>query len=88
MFGNGLQLLATLEPSLLPMDELADLAALMKARNACEYEHGFLPQLPPAKQVKRWYALVRRIMARALGLDGSALSALLDAYRFPRLAST
>ncbi len=85
MFSNGAQLLATLRPDRLAVDDLGALAGLSNARNKCEYEHGLLPKTPAPNEVQRYLDRARSIIARVF--DGEAeLKPWVDACRFPVLA--
>ncbi len=84
MFGNGLQLLAALKPESLMLDDLGPLKGLSNARNKCEYEHGFLPTTPSARDIQRYLEKALEVVARAFG-GRTALDEALAACRFPTL---
>jgi len=83
-FTKGLQLLAALNKECLRLDDLGRLRCLANARNKCEYEHGFLPQVPKRDEVEEYLETARDIVSQACG-GRQALEMLLGACRFPKL---
>jgi CRISPR-associated protein (TIGR02710 family) len=87
MFSNGAQLLAAVAPNRLELDDLGPLKGLSVARNKCEYEHGFLPQVPSTNEVSRYLNKAIEIVSRSCG-GHEALAQDMERYRFPILATT
>jgi CRISPR-associated protein (TIGR02710 family) len=86
MFTNGAQLLAALAPQRLDMSDLGPLKGLSSVRNKCEYEHGFLPQVPSRKDAGGYLDKAREIVARLRG--GQDLQRMLDDHSFPTLGTS
>jgi len=84
LFSSGVQLLAVLRPERLEMTDLGPLIGLSHSRNKCEYEHGFLPQVPSRDDVERYLGKAHEIVSRACG-GKERLEILLEDYRFPKL---
>ncbi len=83
-FQSGLHLLAALDPDRLRVEDLRLLRDLAQTRNKCQYEHGFLPQVPRAKQARSHLERTRQIIARLCG-GMDTLEERLEQYRFPVL---
>ncbi|HEY9871744.1 MAG TPA: hypothetical protein V6D08_21485, partial [Candidatus Obscuribacterales bacterium] len=86
MFTSAAQLLATLKPECVAIDDLESLIALATARNQCEFEHGFLPQQPKPEKVRQWLDKAKEIIGRIAG--PSELDAWIERCRFPQLDSS
>lgn len=80
-FALSAQLLAALAPERLDFEELPGLHELCQARNKCEFEHGFLPEIPTRDKVDKFLSLARQIIQR--GIESGSLEPLLSQYRFP-----
>lgn len=87
VYGNGIQLLATLSPKRITPADFGPLQGLARARNKCEFEHGFLPEAPSPKEAKRFFERAHELIARAVG-GRDALEAALESYEFPVLTTT
>jgi CRISPR-associated protein (TIGR02710 family) len=85
-FLNGAQLLRGLGSARLEHKDLARLKGLSSGRNACEYEHAWIPQVATDKTVQGFLELAKGIMARIAG-GPDALRHRLEAYRLPRLVA-
>jgi CRISPR-associated protein (TIGR02710 family) len=84
MFVNGSQLLAALAPERLSIGDLGPLKGLSHDRNRCEFEHGFLPQMPDPEKVKKYIEEVRRIIAK--GCVVGDFETAINRSAFPRLS--
>lgn len=84
MYGNAVQLLATLSPDLLPPRDLGVLKGLAEVRNRCEYEHGFLPSVPKRLPAGNFLGKATELVARLCGSPG-LLDSMLKMYRFPSI---
>ncbi len=83
-FLNGAQLLRGLGSTRLQADDLGPLRGLSSTRNACEYEHAWIPKVPEADEVRRFLKQSKDIVARIAG-GRDALERRLERYRLPRL---
>lgn len=86
MFGNGAQLLAALDPDLMPMENLGPMRGLSTGRNKCEFEHGLNPCPVGRSDVERHLERARAITMGAIGRD--VLEKWLDTLRFPPLSNS
>ncbi len=82
---NGAQLLSALAPERLSLDDLGPLQGLCRARNECEYEHGFLPKVPAVADAKRYWDTAVKIVAPAVGREED-LGRRMAECRFPLLS--
>lgn len=83
MFTLSAQLLATLSPDRLDRKDFGRLKGLSTTRNKCEYEHGFLPQIPNKRDVELFLSSAKEIVGRCCG--ETQLERMLASYRFPAL---
>jgi hypothetical protein len=84
MLGNGAQLLATLTPDRLNLDDLGPIKGLSNARNKCEFEHGLLPKPPSHADVEKYLEKTCDIIARLFGGRTELENWLVD-FQFPFL---
>jgi hypothetical protein len=82
MFANSAQLLATLAPHDLGLEDLPGVGKLSAARNRCEYEHGFLPMPAAKRDYDESFSTVGKIVEKCLGQ--ARLDEILADYKFPR----
>jgi CRISPR-associated protein (TIGR02710 family) len=87
MFASGAQLLITLEPERLSVEDWKVLHMLSVARNKCEYEHGRIPEIPSPRDAESYWSKAKEIIARALDSPTSIDDRLRD-FELPRLIST
>jgi len=83
MMGNGIQLLATLNPDRFPDRLLGPLRGLMSARNKSPYEHGLKAGSLTADIVEKNLKLVREILA--LYMKEEKLERELERFGFPMM---
>jgi CRISPR-associated protein (TIGR02710 family) len=82
---NGAQLLRGLRSTRLEDKDLGPLKGLSSTRNACEYEHAWIPQVAPRDKVRKFLERAREVVGGvASGPD--VLRQRLEAYRFPKLS--
>ena len=79
-FSLAVQLVATLAPDKISMEDLGILKGLAANRNKCEYEHGFLPKPPQSDNVGKFLRKAAEIVSRCCG--ASTLQEELSNMRF------
>jgi CRISPR-associated protein (TIGR02710 family) len=84
-FLNGAQLLRGLGSTRLQAGDLGPLRGLSSTRNACEYEHTWIPRPPKGERVEGFLERAKEIVARIAGGRG-ALDQRLERYRVPQLS--
>ncbi|HZU15024.1 MAG TPA: hypothetical protein VFD01_00240 [Candidatus Dormibacteraeota bacterium] len=83
-FLNGAQLLRGLGSTRLQPGDLGPLRGISSTRNACEYEHAWIPQVPEEGKVEGFLERAKEIVARVAG-GRNSLERRLERYRVPRL---
>ncbi len=88
MLGNSMHLVATLLPSVLPLELLKGVQGFLQARNKCEFEHGFKAKAITSKDIQKWFDFVCSVLSLHFGPgpDGrAALEDELKKFQFPVL---
>lgn len=83
-FLNGAQLLRGLRSTRLQPADLGPMQGISSTRNACEYEHRWVPRVPKTDTVRKFLEQAKEIVARIVG-DRATLDRQLERYRVPRL---
>lgn len=83
---TGVQLLATLEPGLLPSKIFfGPILGLMNDRNKCEFEHGIRTKTICHSEAARHLETVKKILAITFQEQGNDIEIELEQYRFPSI---